>query len=153
MKGAFGMDRLKSYRDLLKEIELWEIRLWDLKNERRVLLKRMLKPPEMKLCASYDFMPRGGAEILNFPDAWNRVQELDRKIEECETVLAQKKEAKARMEKVISEFDSLEYQVAYKRDIEGKPLYIVAEELGMSYPWIRKISMRVKRLKAEKIPS
>ena len=146
------MSRLESYHDLCKEIELWEIRLWDLESERRILLKRMMSPPQTKLCANYSGLPGAGARIIDLPRAWGQMQSLDERIAECKDVLSLKKEAKRRMEKVMSEFDSLEYKVAYMRDVEKKPLYVIAEELGYTYGWIRQVSHRTRRRK-EKIPS
>jgi len=145
------MDRLKSYRDLCKEIELWEIRLWDLEGERRLLMKQMMNPPQVKLCANYSGMPGAGARIIDLPKAWTQMQDIEQRIGECKDVLSLKRETKRRMEKVLSEFESLEYRVAYMRDVEQKPLYKIAEEMGYSYDWIRRISSRLRRL--EKIPS
>lgn len=141
------MDKLESYRDLCKEIELWEIRLWDLQTERDVIIRQMTRPPQTKLCANYDGMPKAGMASLDFAEAFSKVQRLDNRIAEAKDVLSLKRGTKKRMERVIGEFDSIEYKVAYLRDIERKPLKKIADELAYSYDWIRKISGRVKRLR------
>lgn len=146
------MDRLQSYRDLCKEIELWEIRLDDLEQERRIIVRQMMTPPQTKLCANYDSLPGGGMMVIDFPKAWGHMQSIEQRIAECKDVLSLKREAKKRMEKVMSQLDTIEYKVAYMRDIEHKPLKTIAEDIGYSYEWTRKISMRVKRLR-EKVPS
>ncbi|WP_199614672.1 sigma-70 family RNA polymerase sigma factor [Paenibacillus alkalitolerans] len=141
------MDKLESYRDLCKEIELWEIRLDDLKTERFKLLKPLLKAPQTKLCASYEGMPGAGMQVINFAKEWDRITQIDESIEEVQDILSLKREAKKRMEQVISKMSVLEYRVAIMRDVERKKLNDIAEELGYSYEWIRKISMRTKRLR------
>lgn len=146
------MDRLQSYRDLCKEIELWEIRLWDLEQEKRLLLKQMITPPQAKLCANYDGIPGAGMMVLDFPKAWSESVDIERRINECKDVLSLKREAKKRMESVMGQMDKLEYKVAYMRDIEQMKLEDIAKKLDYSYDWIRKISTRVKRVR-EKVPS
>lgn len=141
------MDRLESYRDLCKEIELWEIRLWDLQAERDMLIRKMTRPPQTKLCANYDGMPGAGMAVISFPEVFGKVQQIYEKIEEATDILSIKREAKKRMERVMEQFESLEYRVAYMRDVEKKPLYVIASELGYSYDWIRKRSSKVKRLR------
>lgn len=141
------MDKLESYRDLLKEIELWEIRLDDLNKERNYLVKKMSRPPINKLTANYDGMPKAGMAVVDFVGMWDRVREIDEKIGIAQDILSLKREAKRKMEKVMSEMDTLEYKIAYGRDVERKPLYEIAQELGYSYGWIRQCSMRIKRLR------
>ncbi|MNI86465.1 hypothetical protein D3C73_1435630 [compost metagenome] len=54
------------------------------------------------------------------------------------------------MENNLNKFEGLEYQVAYMRDIQGLPLYKIAEQLGYSYDWIRKVSSRIKAQRRHK---
>lgn len=146
------MDRLESYRDLCKEIELWEIRLEELQDERTYLLRKMSSAPITKLCASYSGMPGAGMMTIDFPRAWREAQDVDGRIDECKDILSLKREAKRRMERVMENWETLEYKVAYMRDVEQKKLEQIAIDLGYSYDWIRRLSMRVKRLRV-KIPS
>lgn len=75
----------------------------------------------------------------------DRLNKIDDNIKPLEDMANIKKNAKNQIEKVMSEFEGLEYKVAYLRDIKGLPLDAIADELGYSYDWIRKISSRIKR--------
>jgi len=148
------MNDMNAYQDILKEIELWEIRLGDLQHERRYLIKKMNVPPQVNLCANYSGMPGSGMMVINLPEYWDRVREIDQKIEECYDVLSLKREAQRNMEKVMSQMHRLEYRVAYMRDVEKLKLKEIAEKLSFSEGWIRQVSMRVPRIRTkEKIPS
>lgn len=146
------MDNLKGYRDLIQEIELWELRLADLKRERKYLIKRMNVPPSANLCASYTGLPGGGMMVINLPKYWARVQEIDERIEECMYVLRLKRKSKRDMERLVEKIDQLEYRVAFMRDVECKKLHVIAKELNLSESRIRKVSMTVPRV-GVKIPS
>jgi hypothetical protein len=144
------MDKLQSYRDICEEIELWEVRLWDLEGQMRIIMKQFITPPRMKMVASYSGMPHSGMLEINLPRSWNEMRKIESKILECKDVLSLKIEAKMRMEKRMSGFEGLEFKVAYMRDVEKKPLYKIAEELGYTYQWIRSISAKTKRVKPTK---
>lgn len=146
------MDDLRGYREILQEIELWELRLQDLYRERRYIIRKMLKPPSSSLTANYTGMPSSGMVIVNIPKQWQRIQEIDAMIEECRDILSLKKDAKKRMEKIMEKMDRLEYRVAYLRDVRKLQLKEIAAELQLTEGWIRKVSMRVPRIRT-KIPS
>jgi len=146
------MDNLKGYRDLLQDIEMWTIRMDDLKEERRRLTKKMIQPPATRLCANYTGMPGAGYMVINLPDYWARIQRIDQQIEECKEILSLKYEHKQRMEAVMSQMDKIENRVAYMRDVQGKKLHEIAKEVHLSEGYVRQISMRVPRMRV-KIPS
>lgn len=146
------MDDLKGYREILQEIELWELRLDDLKQERRYIIRKMSKPPTTSLTANYTGIPGTSMVILHLPREWKRVQEIDEKIEECQDILSLKREAKKRMERVMSQMDRLEYRVAYLRDVLRMTYKEIAKEVGLTEGWIRQVGMRVPRIRT-KIPS
>lgn len=143
------MDELKGYRELIQEIELWSLRLEDLKAERRYLIKKMNRPPSTRLSANYTGIPGAGMMVINLPEYWHRVQEIERQIEECKDILSLKKKAKKRMEQVMEKMDTLEYRVAYLRDVKKKPLKEIAAELHLTEGWIRQVSMRVPRIRTK----
>ena len=45
----------------------------------------------------------------------------------------------------MSEFEGVEYRVAYLRDVKGMTLPEVAAELNYSYDWIKRLSARTSR--------
>jgi hypothetical protein len=77
--------------------------------------------------------------------ALRQYDDIKDRLRDVEETLFHKKGIKSQIEKRMIAFDGLEYQVMYKRDIEGKYLDQIADELGYSHAWIKKVSMRVKR--------
>ncbi|WP_025847627.1 hypothetical protein [Paenibacillus ehimensis] len=132
------MNFVKLYYDISKEIEIYELRLVDLEAE----LKQA-----RKLC--FDGRLPSSPLPVHVPlnKALEQYDNVVAKIRETSDHLTQKKLIRQRIEANIRDFQGIEYQVAYMRDILGKPLGQIADELGYSYNWIMKISSRVKRQK------
>lgn len=138
----------KAYRDLITEIEICEIRQSELQGELRVLNRRIYGgKPRSKLVASYLGMPGGGGNQRPTEETWEVYQAVTEALEDIADILSLKKEAKQRMEAKMSQFDTLEYRVAYLRDIERLPIAAIAMRLGYSYDWIAKISSKIKRVR------
>lgn len=144
------MEWNQSYRDILYEIELWEIRVWELESQLKILMKEMFPAPRTKMVADYSGMPGGGSMEINFVSKWGEMQHIEFGLIEARDILSLKHEAKRRMESKMKQFNGLEYQVAYQRDVERRPLQKIADDLGYSYEWIRKVSMKTKRTKGTK---
>lgn len=135
------MEFVKLYYDITKEIEILELRLDDLEDE----LKRA-----RKVCFE-GTMPSDGHEVhIPLDKALQQYDAVVAKIRETSDRLTRKKLILSRIEANIRDFQGIEYQVAYMRDIEGKPLYKIADELGYSYDWIKKISSRIRKAKNRK---
>ena len=132
------MNFVKLYYDITKEIEICELRLTDLEAE----LKRA-----RKLC--FDGRLPSDPLPVHVPldKALQQYDDVAAKFREVSDWLNQKKLIRQRIESNIRDFQGVEYQVAYMRDIEGKPLSKIADELGYSYNWIMKVSSRIKRQK------
>lgn len=117
----------RHYRDLLNEIELLEYMLNQHISER----------------LQWDFEGRLGSTV-RMDQAAQKMDELAVYIERLSTELDQKEKYRKHIEHKLSEFESIEYQVAYKRFVENKRLEEIAEEMGYSVDWIKKISAKVK---------
>jgi len=143
----FDWDR--SYKDLCTEIEILEIRQDSLLAELRIIRRRIhnANAPRTKLVANYSGMPGGGSDGTHYTQAIAELQRIEAAIEDVSDILSLKHEAKRRMEERMSQFDKLEYRVAYLRDVERKSIAAISIELGYSYDWIAKISSRLKRVR------
>lgn len=142
------MDWERSYFDLCTEIDILEIRLDNLNSELRHLMRQINNAPRTKLVANYSGMPSCGMDTTPLDKRWNEICQVQAAIAEIEDVISLKTEAKKRMEAKMNEFEGLEYQVAYMRDIKRLPLYKIAEELKYSENWIYKISSKIGKFKA-----
>ena len=65
-------------------------------------------------------------------------------------LLEHKKATIIEMDRKLSLMNGILYQVAYRRDVLQQSLTIIAEDLGYSYPYVRKLSMKAKRIKGTK---
>ena len=127
------MSITKSYHDLCKEIDILYTRIKDLENEFHMWQRKM-----------------GGVgkkPIAPLDIALNRMKEICDLVETYVTILDEKEKTRKKIEQHMSEFEGVEYKVAYLRDVKGMTLPEVAVELGYSYDWIRKLSARTSRLK------
>lgn len=138
----------RTYKDLCNEIEILTIRRDELENELNIIKRRIYASgPRTKLVASYSGMPVGGTIERPLEDTWNLYNAVAEALEDVKDILSLKIEAKKKMEQRMSKFDTLEYKVAYMRDIERKSIANIATQLGYSYDWIAKISSRLKRMR------
>jgi hypothetical protein len=65
----------------------------------------------------------------------------------CVTMLEHKKQTKEDIESRMTEFDGVTYKFLYMRDIQMKPLYEIADELGYSLDWAKRVSRKYARVK------
>jgi hypothetical protein len=143
-----GYDWNRTYKDLCNEIDILEIRRDELSAELRILNRRITNAgPRTKLVASYSGMPGGGSDDRPIEETWEVYAAVTEALEDVTDILSLKLEAKKRMESKMAEFQQLDYQVAYLRDVERLPIAAIAMKLDYSYDWIAKISSKVKRLR------
>ncbi|SDB96724.1 hypothetical protein [Shouchella lonarensis] len=78
--------------------------------------------------------------------AW-RVDRLNERLSEMYQVLEELEYKRKEIEYKLSRLGGLEYQVAYKRYVEGKPLKAIARELCYSLERIKQVSAKINRQK------
>lgn len=139
------MDAITSYHDLCTEIAILELRLDGLLEEEECLSRNMLISPRVKLTASYSGMPGAGMDATPLNRQWGYITKVRQEMAHIKDILSLKVECKKRMESRMEEYEGIYYVVAFKRDIENKPLYEIAAEINKSYDYIRKISASVER--------
>jgi SMC interacting uncharacterized protein involved in chromosome segregation len=124
-------DWRSTYNDLCKEIEILELRASDLEFQ-------------MKLARKVCFRGFVTDQYSRIPldKALNNYDAVKDELNTVDAMLEHKKHTKRQIEQKMSEFDGLEYQVAYRRDVLRHPLDKIADDLGYSYNWIMKVSAR-----------
>lgn len=121
------MAAVELYHDICAEIDVIEFRIHDLEQEYQFW---------------YKACHRGG---LPLDTCLLRMKEICDQVEIYATMLEQKEKARKEIEDRLHDFEGTDQKVAYMRDIEGKTLQEIADELGYSLIWIKKISARTKR--------
>ncbi len=121
---------ISTYQDLLREIEIYEKMLESYERE-QYAIHRLLKVPEIDY---YRYLELQLA--------------LNNKTAIVQSILADKKETQKEIFEKLNKLEGLEYQIAYKRFIEGKTINEIADELYISESWAKKKSAKVgKRVK------
>lgn len=137
------MDIIKSYKDLCSEIKAWQYRIEAYQAEIKAL-KRLAKvhgPGEVRgIDYSQPAVQNSGQ--IGFEEYIIRLQKLESHIYLHEETIKKMIESKEKIEKCIEEIEGIDKKVVYKRDIEGKTLRDIADELGYSEIYIKKISAR-----------
>lgn len=116
---------ISTYQDLLREIEIYEKMLESYERE-QYAIHRLLKVPEIDYCRYLELQLA-----------------LNNKTAIVQSILDDKKETQKEIFEKLNKLEGLEYKIAYKRFIEGKRLYEIADELDYSYDYIKEISSRI----------
>lgn len=143
------IDWRTSYHDLSNEIEILSIRREEIEMELQYFKLQGHRQcfPVAKLIANYSGMPGAGRAVQPFEEIGNRIIMLQDQLDDINDVLSLKLEARERMEDKMGAFEGLDHKVMVMRDIQRKKLFEIADELGYSYDWIRKVSRKNKAIK------
>lgn len=134
---------MEIYIDILIEIEILEMRLKDLEKEHRRMWNALF--PSTKVTANYSGVPGNPFTSVPLDRAIEDMRKVEEEIEKLEQRIEEKRKLANDIRDKLEQLQGLEKRVAYMRDIEGKSLIEIADELGYSYSWIRKISSRTKK--------
>jgi hypothetical protein len=133
-----NIDWRTTYFDLCREIAILEVRVSDLEFQMKIAHNRVLSGK----------MPSDGhAVFVPLDIALGMYDQTKDNLLLCVTMLEHKKQTKEDIENRMTEFDGVTYKFLYMRDIEMKPLFEIADELGYSLDWAKQISRKYARVK------
>ena len=81
----------------------------------------------------------------NLDHYWSHIDEIKDIIAEKEKVLKALEYQKKKIDQLISAMDSTKNKVAVLRELQGKSLAEIADEIGYSESWVRKLSAEISR--------
>ena len=141
------METIKSYKDLCTEIEIWKERVKAYEAEIKAL-KKLAKAYGPSDISAIDYsQPKvQGTKQIGFEEFLERLQKLEKHIYIHLEAIENMERSRRRMEERIKQLKGIDQRVVYLRDIEGKTLKEIADELGYSEIYIKKISARNKRV-------
>ncbi len=141
------MDTIKSYKELCKELDIWKERLETYKIQLEAIKKagKLYGPGEIK-GIDYTQPYVDGTSQISFEAALKQMQKIENHIMLHQDTIKKLEKSKKKIENNIKELEGIEKKVVYMRDIEGKKLADIAEELGYSEIYIKKISAKNKRV-------
>lgn len=137
------MNIIQSYKDLCEEIEAWELRVRTYQEQIKTVRRLgKLDGPSDISGIDYSRDPVQSTSQIGFAEAIISLQKLQSHLELHTEALEKLYEKKDKLEEHIAGLEGLDQKVVYMRDIQGKSLLEIANELGYSYDYIRKISAR-----------
>lgn len=134
----------QSYNEICIEIQALEEVIADLNSERKLILKRM-HDNSPKGIGSVDYEAErvtGGQVAMSLDLVVDRLNKIDKKIDQSTSHLEIKKDTRDRIDKIIQSSEDLDMRVVFMRDYKKIPLKIIASELGYSQDHVRRISSR-----------
>ena len=141
------MDVVKSYKDLCEEIEIWKERLKTYEIQLKAIVKlAKLDGPSDITAIDYSKPYVDGTRQIGFEEALEMLHKIESHIYLHKETIANMEKSKKKIEEEIKKLEGLDKKVVYMRDIEGKTLKEIADELGYSEIYIKKISARNKRV-------
>lgn len=98
-----------------------------------------------------NFNPRATDRVVKeMNNVLDDVYKLELMIKPLKQRIALHKQNKQKLERILNDFEGLEYEVAYKKYVEGKTLLEIAYELGYSEGTIKNVSSKIKKELEEK---
>ncbi len=133
-----NIDWRTTYFDLCREIGILEIRVSDLEYQLKLAHNRLL---------SGTIPSDGRAMVLPLDVNLGMYDQAKDNLLLCMAMLEHKKQTKGDIEGRMQEFDGVTYKFLYMRDIQVLPLQEIADELGYSLDWAKRVSRRYARVK------
>ena len=144
------MKRIRSYLDLCYDIEMIKAEIRVLKKQRREIefqISKLSGAPashpsiryqEIKIDHKYAAPPQ--LEAL-----WLRLEEISAEIGAKEKDLKSLEYRKKNIDKIIEKMDQPKNRVAILREVKGKTLAEIADEMGYSEGYIKNLSAEITR--------
>lgn len=134
---------VQSYHDLCKEIEILEMRIKDLKEEYNFYAGFLeAKPSGIRTSQIGHDKVQSSNPYMPPEEAYRRCAAINELLMRYDELVTNKLRTKQKMEKSMSDFETLEGKVNYMFHVKNMKLYEIADELGYSYGWIRHIKSR-----------
>ena len=137
-------NRYKPYWELCEDIDIWTSRYESYKAQYKAI-RKMARLEGPKNISGIDYtQPRvtSSGNQMDIVEAIELLGKLESHIFLHSEAIEKMEEEKESMERKLKDFVGLEYRIIYMRDIEGKRLKDISEELKYSYDYIREISSR-----------
>ena len=139
------MDIIKSYKDLCEEIKIWEERVKAYEVQKKAIWKlAKLDGPQPITGIDYSQPNVQNTSQIDFFTAIEWINKIDNNIYLHQETIKRLNKSKKKIKKHIDNLEGLDKKVAYMRDVQGKSLIEIANELGYSYDWIKEVSARCK---------
>jgi len=141
------LKKIQSYLDLCLEIELLKSEIRIMRAQKRKIETQINKygSPDLYKSPQYheEKIDIKYKQPPSLETLWNRYEEIDREIKQKEKELKALERRKKNIDKIINQMDSVKHKVAVLREMQGKSLAEIADELGYSESHIKRLSAEI----------
>lgn len=131
------MEILKDYADVLQDIDYLKDQIKDTEYEFKWWSGVDVNKGEGEMLGGV------GVKMFGVESGMIQIEKKRRALNNLYERLNMAERKKSMIENHLGKYEGLDYQVAYKKYVEKKPLYEIAEELHRSYGHIKNISMKL----------
>jgi len=139
------MEIARCYKDLLLEIQIYNIRVEDIEIELDSLKRSIYTPPKELEGVDYSQVKTKISNVIPFEDIANRIIVLKDQLHRNREILDKKNQYRKKMKNNIKKLSGIDYHVTYLRDVEDLSLKDIAQKLNYDYSHIKRVSARNKR--------
>lgn len=132
------MYAINCYNDLKAEIEIAEMRIEGLEVQKKEL-KKLIGAPQEIGCQQYSDLPKGSHNYTSLDRIINVLHEIDSMLEIENSLLIGMKNTQIKMNDKLKGLSGIQYKIMYKREIENKTIFRIAEETNYSPRQISRI--------------
>lgn len=141
---------INTYKDLCIEIDIANMNISRLKNEKKSL-EGLLKPPGELKAQTYSDMPHGSMNFTTLERVIPRINRIDVMLEREEIILKGMLEQKELMNIKLRSLTGLEYKIVKLRDVDTLNYIQIAQRLNISEITVKRTMAKVKKKRKEKI--
>jgi len=135
---------IDTYKDLCIEIDIANMNISRLKNEKKSL-EGLLKPPGELKAQTYSDMPHGSMNFTTLERVIPSINRIDVRLEREEIILKGMLEQKELMNIKLRSLTGINYKVCKLKDVDGLNYIQIAQMLNMNERTARRIMAKIKK--------
>ena len=147
--GVIIIYAIDTYKDLCIEIDVANMNILRLKNEKKSLEKLLNPPGELK-AQTYSDMPHGSMNFTTLERTIPRINIIDVRLERENIILKGMLEQKELMNIKLRTLTGLEYKIVKLRDVDGLNYIQISQRLNISEITVKRAMAKVKKEKKKK---
>lgn len=144
IKGMVIIYAIDTYKDLCIEIDMANMNISRLKNEKKSL-EGLLKPPGELQAQTYSDMPHGTKDFTTLERLIPRINRIDVKLEREEILLKGMLVDKELMNIKLRSLTGLQYKIVKLKDVDGLNYIQISQRLNISKSTVEKTMAKVKK--------
>jgi DNA-directed RNA polymerase specialized sigma24 family protein len=135
---------INTYKDLCTEIDIANMNISRLKNEKKSL-EGLLKPPGELKAQTYSDMPHGSMNFTTLERTIPRINKIDVKLERENIILKGMMEQKELMNIKLRSLTGMQYKIVKLKDVDGLNCIQISQRLNISERTVKRAMAIVKK--------